>query len=107
MIGSNIEMFNGAALYSKLILSSMAFGSLFLILFHKDNSFIKSDAILRGMIMFLVLSNPNASFMLFPFPFQVKAKYLGILLVILDLLTQKYVNFGGTIAAAAITTGFI
>jgi membrane associated rhomboid family serine protease len=107
LIGSNIEMMFGSVVYSKLIVSSMALGSLFLILFHKDNSFIKSDAILRGMMMYLVLSNPNTSFMLFPFPFQIRAKILGALLVLIDILTKKYVNFGGTFAAAAITTGFI
>jgi membrane associated rhomboid family serine protease len=107
LIGSNLEMMYGGAVYSKLVLSSMVLGSVFLILFHKDNSFIKSEAILRGMMMFLVLSNPNASFMLFPLPFQIRAKILGILLVVIDLLTKKYVNFGGTFAAAAITTGFI
>ena len=107
LIGTNLEMMYGSAVYSKLVLSSMALGSLFLILFHKDNSFIKSEAILRGMMMYLVLANPNASFMLFPLPFSIKAKFLGAILVGIDLLTRKYVNFGGTFAAAAITTGII
>jgi membrane associated rhomboid family serine protease len=107
LLGSNFEMMYGSAIYTKLVLSSIGIGSLFLILFHKDNSFIKSEAILRGIMMYMVLSNPNATFMLFPLPFSIRAKILGILLVVIDLLTKKYVNFGGTFAAAAITTGII
>ena len=31
----------------------------------------------------------------------------GIILVVLDLLSRKYVNFGGTAAAALVATGMI
>jgi membrane associated rhomboid family serine protease len=106
-IGTQVEFMFGSALFKKLILASMGVGSVLLLTMHKDDSFIKSDAILRGVMMYMILSQPNTVFMLFPFPISLKARTLGFILVGLDLLTRKYVNFGGTIGAYMVVAGLI
>ena len=93
-------------LLQRLILYSIGIGSTLLILFHKDEYFVKSDAILRGIIMYFVFSQPNHSFLVIPFPFRVKAMHIGLILVFFDLVSQKYCNFGGTIASFILTKRF-
>ena len=107
LVGTQLEQMFGSALVKKLVLSSIGIGSLMLITMHKDDYFFKTEAILRGMIMYFVLVNPNASFYLFPLPIQIQAKWLGIFVVGMDMLTAKYANFGGTFAALMITRGLL
>jgi membrane associated rhomboid family serine protease len=107
LIGNQLELMLGSQVFLRLMLASVGFGSILLVLFHKQNYFTRTDTILRGMIMYFVLQNPNQTFILFPLPFNVQAKFLGMFIVGLDLLTGKYANFGGTIAAYALLRGII
>lgn len=108
LIGSNIAMTSGDLVLRKLIGFSVVLSGLFIILGTKDDTvFYKSDAIIRGILMYLVASSPNSSFMMFPLPIQIKALYLGIVMVGLDLFTNKIYNFGGTFTAIALTMGVI
>lgn len=107
LLGSQLEMMLGSIMMKKLVLSSMGFGSILLLLMHKEESYFKTEAIFRGLIMYLVFSNPNQIITLFPFPLRFQAKWFGIFVVALDLMTQRYANFGGTIAAFALTRGLI
>lgn len=107
LIGSSTERMLSSGLMKRLVFASAGLGSLLLITMHKENSFIKSDAILRGLIMAMIFIMPNSSFMLIPFPIQVKAAWIGIILVCLDFISAKWVNFGGTIAAFMLTKKLI
>lgn len=107
LIGTQLELMVGSALMKKIVFSSIAIGSALLVTMHKDDYFFKTESILRGLIMYFVLMNPNASFFLFPLPIQVQAKWLGVFVVGMDLLTSKYANFGGTFAAFMITRGIL
>jgi membrane associated rhomboid family serine protease len=107
-LGSQVEFMFGSAVFRKLILASIGAGAVLLLAMHnRDDSFIKSDAILRGVMMYMILSQPNTVFMLFPFPISIKAKTLGFILVGLDLFTRKFVNFGGTLGAYMVVSGLI
>ena len=107
LIGSTLEPTLSSPVFLKLILSSVGIGSAFLLAFHKEDTFFKSEAIFRAMIMCILFKNPQQSFMLFPLPFQIKAWILGALLVALDFYTKKWANFGGTIAGYAVATGLL
>jgi membrane associated rhomboid family serine protease len=107
LIGNQLEFMMGSQIFMRLVLASMGFSSILLVFLHKDNYFTKTDSILRGIIMYFILQNPNQSFILFPLPINVQAKYLGLLIVGLDLLSQRYANFGGSIAAFALLRGMI
>lgn len=107
LIGNQLEFVLGSQLFMRLMVASMAFSSIILVFLHRENYFTRTDSLLRGMIMYFVLQNPNQSFILFPLPINVQAKYLGLFIVGLDLLTGKYANFGGTIAAYALLRGKI
>ena len=106
-LGKGIELLIGPSQFGKLVLCSAALGSAFLISFHKENNFIRSDAILRGMLMYFVFKNPNASFMLMPFPIEIKAAWLGMFITTVDILGSKWVNFGGTLAGLLVSKNLI
>ncbi len=107
LIGNQLEFMLGSQIFMRLVLASMAFSSILLVFLHKENYFTRTDSLLRGVIMYFVFQNPNQSFILFPLPINVQAKYLGLLITGLDLLTGRYANFGGTIAAYALLMGKI
>lgn len=107
-IGSNIIMTSGEMVLKKLAGASILLSSLFLLLGKRDDSFFyKSEAIQRGFIMYLVMQNPQASFTLFPIPIQIKAFYIGILIVVMDILSNKQCNFGGIFAGIMMARGLI
>lgn len=108
MFGSSILMMGGELLLKKIVCFSVLFSSLILMFGNKsDNNFYKSDALLRGLLFYLIAQNPNTSFLLFPFPFQIKALYIGIAIVALDLYIKKPCNFGGIIAGIALARGLL
>ena len=108
LIGSNISMMGGDLVLKKLVGFSVVLSGLLMMLTPKDESvYQKSDAIIRGVLMYLIAINPKSSFLLFPFPIQVKAMYLGVVMVLIDLYTNKHCNFGGTFAAIGLTMGII
>jgi membrane associated rhomboid family serine protease len=107
MIGRQLEFMLGYQNYLKLILTSVGLGSFILLTMHNENYFIKSDAIFRAMIMYIVLLQPQAKFMLFPFPIGVPGYVLAGIVLLLDLLTKKWVNFGGAGAALLMSRGLI
>ena len=107
LLGSQLEMQIGSQAMKKLVLGSVGFGAILLVTMHKDQNFFKSEAIFRALIMYFVLSNPQQVFTLFPFPIKVKALYLGIFVVALDILSRRWANFGGTASAYALTAGLI
>jgi membrane associated rhomboid family serine protease len=107
MLGSQLETMMGSQAFLRLVGASVGIGSLLLITMHKEDSFFKSEAIFRGIVMYYVLSNPNTSFFLFPLPIQIKAMWVGILIVGLDFLSGKWANFGGLAAAFLLTRRMI
>ena len=107
LIGNQLEFMLGSQVFMKLMIASMGISSILLVLTHKQNYFTRTDALLRGMIMYFVLQNPNQTFILFPLPFNVQAKILGLLIVGMDLISQRYANFGGTFAAFLLIRGII
>jgi membrane associated rhomboid family serine protease len=107
MLGSQLETMMGSPAFLRLVGASVGIGSLLLLTMHHEDSFFKSEAIFRGIIMYYVLSNPNTSFFLFPLPIQVKAMWVGILIVGLDFLSGKWANFGGLAAAFLLTRRMI
>lgn len=108
LLSTNINIMFGQAMLNKLLLSSAIFTTIGLIVFHaRDKSYIKSDAFMRGIIYFFVLSNPQQTFYLFPLPIQIKAKYIGLFIAALDIVSKKYANFGGAVAAQLCIMGSI
>lgn len=98
-IGSSIGMMIGEMAINRLVLSSVGISSLILLLLHNDGVFYKSEAVLRGLIYYLVFTNPYTSFTLLPFPITIKAVYIGSFLAVIDIISKKHCNFGGAIAA--------
>lgn len=96
---TSIAVFGSEVLLTKLILSGMGISSLILLLIPHDNYFIKADSLTRTLVWYLIFMNPNTKFMLFPFPVQIKAFYIGIFIAVVDLLNRKHCNFGGAAAA--------
>ena len=107
LIGNQLEFMLGSQVFLRLMLASAGFGTILMVMFHKQNYFTRTDCLLRGMIMYFVLQNPNQTFILFPLPFNIQAKFLGLIIVGIDLLSGKFANFGGTFAAYALLRGFI
>jgi membrane associated rhomboid family serine protease len=107
LLGSQLEMQIGSQAMKKLVLGSVGIGAVLLVLMHTDSTFFKSEAIFRALIMYFVFSNPQQVFTLFPFPIQVKALYLGIFVMGLDLISRRWANFGGALSAYALTAGLI
>lgn len=103
LLANNIVMMHGEAILKRLITHAVGYSSLIMLLFHNsDGIYLKSDAITRSLIYFIVFKNPQHSFILFPLPFPIKAMYLGIFLVIMDIMSAKHCNFGGAISAFAL-----
>eukprot|EP00340_Litonotus_pictus_P001553 CAMPEP_0170529690 /NCGR_PEP_ID=MMETSP0209-20121228/27810_1 /TAXON_ID=665100 ORGANISM="Litonotus pictus, Strain P1" /NCGR_SAMPLE_ID=MMETSP0209 /ASSEMBLY_ACC=CAM_ASM_000301 /LENGTH=94 /DNA_ID=CAMNT_0010821957 /DNA_START=384 /DNA_END=664 /DNA_ORIENTATION=+ len=86
----------------RLIMYSMGASSGLLLMSRNDGYYVKSDAIIRGFIYYVVFKNPQTSFYLFPLPFQIKAMYIGVIMATIDVLSGKTCNFGGAIAAMAL-----
>lgn len=107
LISSSIVSYTGVAGLNTLIASSIGISSIILLLTSTGNYHIKSDAIFRGLIWYIIFQNPQSSFFLFPLPIQIKAIYIGYFLVFIDLLTKKPSNFGGSIAAYLLSKGRI
>jgi membrane associated rhomboid family serine protease len=107
LIGSQLEPMLTSPVFLRLVLGSMAIGSILLITMHRDQTFFKSEAIFRGIIMYFVLKNPYQSFMLFPLPINLKAYWIGIFIVVLDLMSGRWANFGGTISAFMLLNGLL
>lgn len=102
-LGSSIAMISGEALLNKIILSSFGFSSLILLLFHNERIYFKSEGIIRGLVYYYFISmGLNNGIMLFPLPFQIKAMYFFGFLVLIDIISNKKVNFGGLIAALCV-----
>ena len=102
-LGSSIALMSGEAILNKVILSSIGFSSLILLVFQNEKIYFKSEGIIRGLISYYFISSGlNSSIMLFPFPFQIKAAYILGFLILVDLMSNKKVNFGGLIAAGLI-----
>jgi membrane associated rhomboid family serine protease len=107
MLGSQLETMLGSQAFTRLVASSVGIGSLLLLTMHHEDTFFKSEAIFRSILMYFVLMNPNASFFLFPLPIQVKAMWVGILICGLDFISGKWANFGGLAAALLLTRRII
>lgn len=107
LVGRNLELMLGYQQFLRLVLSSIGIGSIFLLMFHKDNYFVKSDAIFRALIMYILFLNPSAKFMMIPFPIQIPGYVFGIVVLLLDYFTGKWVNFGGTLAGFLMVRGLI
>lgn len=104
-IGGSISMMAGEAILQKLIINSIASSSIILLLSTPSEVHYHSDAILRGVIYYLVFRDPKMSFMLFPFPINVKAMYIGFFIGVIDVLSGKFCNFGGLFAALMLLKG--
>lgn len=104
-IGGSISMMAGEALLQKLIINSIASSSMILLLSKPSEVHYHSDAILRGVIYYLVFRDPKTSFMLFPLPINIQAMYIGVFIGVIDVLSGKYCNFGGLIAALMVIKG--
>lgn len=107
LLGMNIRMMAGEEVLRKLIIYSVVFSCGGLFLMNDSQYFIKSDSIIRSMLYYYVMMNPHQKFYLIPFPFEVKALYLGIFLAALDIMQKKICNFGGALAAHLVTRGLI
>lgn len=106
LMGTQLELMMGTPMFRRLIFGAVGIGTLILLLLHSnDSAFIKSESIFRAVIMFMVLQNPQQSFMLIPFPIKIKALWIGVIICGLDFFTQRWVNFGGTIAAYMMLRG--
>ncbi len=106
-LGTNISMTAGEILLKQVLMYGIGISSLIMLFGNNDNTYYKCDSVLRSLIWLLVLKNPNQSFTLLPFPIQIKAMYIGLLIAGIDLLSGKYCNFGGAIAALILTRGRI
>jgi len=104
-IGGSISVLAGEVILQKLVIASIASSSLILLLSTPSEMHYHSDAILRGVIYYLVLKDPKTSFMLFPLPIKIQAMYIGLLIGVLDILSGKYCNFGGLLSAGLILRG--
>lgn len=107
LIGLQVSTLSSAVVFQKLISSSVLISMGIMLTMHKDMYYVKSEAILRGIIMYMIFLNPNMSFYMIPFPFQIRAMYIGVFLVLIDLISRKHCNFGGTIAAYLLTRRLI
>ncbi len=107
LLGSQLESMLGSQTFLKLIGASIGVGSILLLTMHKEESFFKSEAVLRGILWYFVLSNPQQSFYIFPLPIQVKALWLGVFIGLMDFISQRWANFGGLVAALLITRRLI
>jgi membrane associated rhomboid family serine protease len=107
LIGSQLEPMMTSPVFLRLVVASMAIGSVLLITMHKDSTFFKSEAIFRSLIMFFVFQAPQQHFYLFPLPIKIKAMWLGFIVVFLDFISNRWANFGGTIAALLIAKRLI
>jgi hypothetical protein len=107
LMGRYVEWMLGPQAFLKLLGYSLAFGSTILVYTHRDHTFTTTECILRSILWYAILSNPNQSFWIFPIPFQIKALYAGILLFAYDILHAKWANFGGLLAAAIIARKLI
>lgn len=103
LLSRNISIIAGEIILNQLVLSSILCSSVLLLLLSDTGYYIKSDAIIRGLIYYFVLSNPYQSFMVLFVPFPIKAMYLGIILSFMDILSGKFSNFGGLIASIILT----
>jgi len=106
-IGSSLEPMLTSPVFLRLVMSSMIIGSVLMITMHKEQTFFKSEAIFRGMIMYFVFRSPTQHFYLFPLPIKIQAFWLGILIVFLDFISGRWANFGGTISAFLLLRGLI
>ena len=106
-IGASLEPMMTSPVFLRLVMSSMAIGSILMITMHKESTFFKSEAIFRGMIMYYVFRSPFQHFYLFPLPIKIQAFWLGILIVFLDFITGRWANFGGTISAFLLMRGLL
>ena len=103
LLGSQVENMLGMVTFQKLVMGSMALGSILMIGMVKDDAFYKSEAILRGLIYYFVFSNPQQQFYLFPLPIQIKVMYVGVFIAVMDYLSGRWGNFGGLLAALLLT----
>jgi membrane associated rhomboid family serine protease len=91
MLTDSLGMMYGRVFAAKTVLLSMLMGSFFLYVYHNSmggrvSPFYGNDAILRGVIFSIILTNPQQSFMLFPIPIQIPAYIIAILLLGVDFL---------------------
>ena len=98
LVAGQQEMMLGQAALKKMVLCGMGFGSLGLLLFHRDDYFTKSDAIFKTIIFYFIFSFPGGKIMLFPFPFQIKPIYIAGFSIAIDMLGLKWANLGGSLA---------
>lgn len=105
-------MMFGSLFVAKTVLLSMFMGTFFVFL--KETAlkgmappYMGNDAILRGLIFSLILSNPSASLMLFPIPVNIPAWAIGGLLLALDFFTFNSAAFGGVSSAYMMLNYFI
>jgi hypothetical protein len=102
LLGSQVESMIGSQSFLRLTGLSMCFGSILLIYKHNDNTFFKTECILRSIIWYIILSNPNQSFILFPLPIPIKAMWIGFFTFFIDVVGHRWANFGGLLAALII-----
>jgi membrane associated rhomboid family serine protease len=107
LLGAQLEQMMGTQSFMRLIGASIGFASVLLLTMHKEDSFFKSEAVLRGILWYFVLSNPQQSFFIFPLPIQVKALWLGVFIGVMDYLSHRWANFGGFFAALLLTRRLI
>lgn len=93
LIGNNIESTLGTQLMQKMVLFS-GLGALAIThLTCRQDEFVHPETIVRFIIYFLTIQNPNLQIYLFPLPFQVKIMYVAGIVGLFDIIQNKMYNF--------------
>jgi membrane associated rhomboid family serine protease len=93
LIGNNIESTLGTQLMQRMVLLSGLGALVITHLTCKQDEFIHPETIVRFIIYFLTVQNPNLQIFLFPLPFQVKIMYVAGIVAFFDLIQNKMYNF--------------
>lgn len=111
MFCRNLSQMFGNLFVAKTVLLSMFLGTFFV--FMKEAAlgvvppFNGNDAILRGLIFSLIISNPQAQLMLFPLPINIPAWAIAALLLTMDFFTFNSAAFGGVSASYLMVNFFM
>ena len=98
MIGNTIESQVGMQLMQKMVLFS-GLGALAIThLTCGQADFVAPETMVRFVIYFLTIQNPQMSLNLMPLPFQVKIMYIAGAIGLFDILQNKMYNFAPLVA---------